>query len=347
MALAGRRRVRVARGGRRRCAGSAWTPATLAPVARPIPAMRVETPGGDVVPPDLRRDGDEPAVGFDRSRLDPALLDLAARGRRRRPDAGATVATVDLDGRPAPRPRDADGALRAVAAPVDRRRRRAALGRGQGRGRRPAGAPAAADRPDLPPRRTRTGRPRRDARMRVLRRRLRRDRAGARRAGQRRDRPRPIVATARWPATARARSRGPWSSCDPGDRRRSRRLADGARRSTRSPVPGRSATGSPGGPVAGWLLVGDAAGFLDPFTGEGLHRAFVSAELGGRGRSRVAARRGRAAFAAYDRAMRAPVPGQGRASRGSSRRSWRGRRCSTTRPGGSRRATPSVRRWAS
>jgi flavin-dependent dehydrogenase len=29
----------------------------------------------------------------------------------------------------------------------------------------------------------------------------------------------------------------------------------------------------------GWLLVGDAAGFLDPFTGEGIHRALVSAEL--------------------------------------------------------------------
>ncbi|MEJ7749494.1 MAG: hypothetical protein WKF56_09330, partial [Candidatus Limnocylindrales bacterium] len=29
---------------------------------------------------------------------------------------------------------------------------------------------------------------------------------------------------------------------------------------------------------AGWFLVGDAAGFLDPFTGEGLHRALVSAE---------------------------------------------------------------------
>jgi flavin-dependent dehydrogenase len=29
----------------------------------------------------------------------------------------------------------------------------------------------------------------------------------------------------------------------------------------------------------GWLLVGDAAGFLDPFTGEGLHRALVSAEI--------------------------------------------------------------------
>ncbi len=29
----------------------------------------------------------------------------------------------------------------------------------------------------------------------------------------------------------------------------------------------------------GWLLIGDAAGFLDPFTGEGLGRAIVSAEL--------------------------------------------------------------------
>ncbi|MEZ0240284.1 MAG: NAD(P)/FAD-dependent oxidoreductase, partial [Chloroflexota bacterium] len=29
----------------------------------------------------------------------------------------------------------------------------------------------------------------------------------------------------------------------------------------------------------GWLVVGDAAGFLDPFTGEGLHRALVSARL--------------------------------------------------------------------
>ena len=30
---------------------------------------------------------------------------------------------------------------------------------------------------------------------------------------------------------------------------------------------------------SGWLLVGDAAGFLDPLTGEGLHRALVSAAL--------------------------------------------------------------------
>jgi flavin-dependent dehydrogenase len=30
---------------------------------------------------------------------------------------------------------------------------------------------------------------------------------------------------------------------------------------------------------SGWILVGDAAGFLDPLTGEGLHRALVSASL--------------------------------------------------------------------
>jgi flavin-dependent dehydrogenase len=53
----------------------------------------------------------------------------------------------------------------------------------------------------------------------------------------------------------------------------------------------------------GWLLVGDAAGFLDPFTGEGLHRALVSAELGAA--AIEAHMRGRTgAFDAYDRAMR-------------------------------------------
>jgi flavin-dependent dehydrogenase len=51
-----------------------------------------------------------------------------------------------------------------------------------------------------------------------------------------------------------------------------------------------------------WLLVGDAAGFLDPFTGEGLHRALVSAELAA---AAIAAHgRGRpGAFDAYERAM--------------------------------------------
>ena len=51
------------------------------------------------------------------------------------------------------------------------------------------------------------------------------------------------------------------------------------RRASRSPAPRRSAAGSTRRAGPGWLLVGDAAGFLDPFTGEGLHRALVSTEL--------------------------------------------------------------------
>ena len=56
----------------------------------------------------------------------------------------------------------------------------------------------------------------------------------------------------------------------------------------------------------GWFLVGDAVGFLDPFTGEGLHRALVSTELAAAAirasldRSTLAGR----AAAAYDRTMR-------------------------------------------
>jgi flavin-dependent dehydrogenase len=54
----------------------------------------------------------------------------------------------------------------------------------------------------------------------------------------------------------------------------------------------------------GWLLVGDAAGFLDPFTGEGLHRAVVSAQLAAEAvvESLHAARGDR--LAAYHEAMR-------------------------------------------
>jgi flavin-dependent dehydrogenase len=49
--------------------------------------------------------------------------------------------------------------------------------------------------------------------------------------------------------------------------------------------------------------VGDAAGFLDPFTGEGLHRALVSARLAAEAID--AELRGRApiGLAGYDRAM--------------------------------------------
>jgi flavin-dependent dehydrogenase len=54
---------------------------------------------------------------------------------------------------------------------------------------------------------------------------------------------------------------------------------------------------------AGWLRVGDGAGFLDPFTGEGLGRAVRSAELAADAVAGfLAARRG--ALPDYDRAMR-------------------------------------------
>ena len=55
----------------------------------------------------------------------------------------------------------------------------------------------------------------------------------------------------------------------------------------------------------GWLVVGDAAGFLDPFTGEGLHRALVSARLAATAID--GSLRGRApdGLLPYERAMRA------------------------------------------
>ena len=53
-----------------------------------------------------------------------------------------------------------------------------------------------------------------------------------------------------------------------------------------------------------WLLVGDAAGFLDPFTGEGLHRALVSARLAAAAIDRHLGG-DPDALPAYDRAMRA------------------------------------------
>jgi flavin-dependent dehydrogenase len=53
-----------------------------------------------------------------------------------------------------------------------------------------------------------------------------------------------------------------------------------------------------------WLLVGDAAGFLDPFTGEGVHRAIVSAQLAAATVAGVLAGRARAHLSDYDVAMR-------------------------------------------
>jgi len=53
----------------------------------------------------------------------------------------------------------------------------------------------------------------------------------------------------------------------------------------------------------GWLLVGDAIEFIDPLTGEGLHRALVTAELGAHAIDRWLSR-DRMALADYDRQVR-------------------------------------------
>ena len=89
-------------------------------------------------------------------------------------------------------------------------------------------------------------------------------------------------------------------------------VASGSPRPTPSPARARSGSRVSRRAGAGWLVVGDAAGFLDPFTGEGLHRALVSARLAS---SAIDAylRGGPGATASrpYERAMRRPVREQG------------------------------------
>jgi len=61
---------------------------------------------------------------------------------------------------------------------------------------------------------------------------------------------------------------------------------------------------------SGWLLVGDAAGFLDPFTGEGLHRAIVSAELAADAVAQALSAGRPDPLLAYDRAIEASFGGK-------------------------------------
>lgn len=284
------------------------TTTDLAEVARPIPAMRVETARGTRFRLTYGDDGSltSPAVGLDRSRLDPLLL---ARART----AGAivrqtsTVREAALDQTPA-RLELADGSVVeadvvvgadglhsvvARAAGVDRPAR---LGSRTGLTFHVSEPPGARDRP-------------RDARMILFedgyvglapvpggrvnvgivlggrwRARLHQDGAAAVVAEVLRAIP-PATEDddpVDWTTVAGA----PGAICDE---------IEGA-----APVGHRVARRS--GP--NWLLAGDAAGFLDPFTGEGLHRALVSAELAASAIQRHLA--GEAdALAAYDRTMRA------------------------------------------
>jgi flavin-dependent dehydrogenase len=243
------------------------------------------------------------AVGFDRSRLDPALLDHA-RSQGATVRTGATVQAIDL----------ARGELtvRDTAGATSRLRARIIVGADGIRSM--VARTAGVARPAwLGPRIGLTyhlddaaGAPVRDARMRLI--------AdgyvgiapvpGARvnvgivlgrswRAGLRRD---GAAAT----ATSIVAGIPPLED-DPGTWRAGRRCDEvegawpiGHRVTTRA---GQGSDGR-----VAWLLVGDAAGFLDPFTGEGLHRALVSAELASRA-ILASDRDPRGALGAYERAM--------------------------------------------
>jgi flavin-dependent dehydrogenase len=275
--------------------------ATLAGVTRSIPAMRVETSSGTTFRLTYGADaGGPPAVGFDRSRLDPALLDRATcAGAEVRRGWQVTGATLDAG---ALETRDADGRMVRL---------RASVVVGADGPRSIVARAAGVDRPvRLGPRVGLTyhladpgpDRPR-DARMRTL------DDGyvgiapvpgGRVNVG--------IVLGRSWRAALAAEGARaivdrivaaiPPGEDDPAEWRHGEPTDHVAgawplgHRVTRRSGPG-------------WLLVGDAAGFLDPFTGEGLHRALVSTELAAAaiGAARRHPQRARAAFDAYDRAM--------------------------------------------
>lgn len=275
--------------------------AILAAVARPIPAMRVETRTGTTFRLTYGADaGGEPAVGFDRSRLDPALLELAgAAGAEIRRGWHVTGADLD-DGLLEARGPDGRGTTIAARIIVGADGPHSVIARAA-RVARPARLDPRVGLtyhlPDPDP----TGC--RDARMHVLR-----DGyvgiapvAGGRiNIG--------IVLGRTWrPTLVRDGTRAVADSIvagippiddDPADWRHGEPTDATA---GASPL-GHRVTRRAG---PGWMLVGDAAGFLDPFTGEGLHRALVSSELAAAAIS--AHLRGRTgatdAFDAYERAM--------------------------------------------
>jgi flavin-dependent dehydrogenase len=241
----------------------------LSTVARPIPRLWVESPGGSRLALSYGHllPGDPTAIGFDRSRLDPLLLDHAAAAGARvlrgaafqglsRTDAGWAV-TIRTG-----------AAVRTIAT-------RVVVG-ADGVGSRVARSLGVA-RPAILPRVGLTfhvpGDPGiADGRMAVLRGAY----CGLAPVPGGRVNVGIVLAAASW---------------------RDLLARDGARAATdavlrqawhegpREPLDHIAGIAPIGQRVArragpGWLLVGDAAGFLDPFTGEGLHRALVSARLG-------------------------------------------------------------------
>ncbi len=283
---------------------------TLGRVARPIPAMRVELPDAARTSFRLTYGAEtthEPAVGFDRSGLDPALLDHAgACGVDIRRGVAASEVTLPdhrqeaaVLAEPAGDPESSEEISARIVVGADGPRSIVAGAAGMIR------APVLQGRVGLTWHVTdEPGDPVREARMVVLpgsaycglapvpggrvnvgivlagrswRERLQADGAAA--VGQA-----VLAAIPRLDGSAEAWREGAATDAIAGS----------------SPLGSRVERRA--GP--GWLVVGDAAGFLDPFTGEGLHRALVSARLAAEVID--AELRGRApagGLAAYDAAM--------------------------------------------
>ncbi|MET1232813.1 MAG: NAD(P)/FAD-dependent oxidoreductase [Candidatus Limnocylindrales bacterium] len=272
--------------------------ATLGAVVRPIPAMRVETPGGTTFRLTYGTEtGGDPPVGFDRSSLDPALLGVA---REAGADVrlGCTVTALDPasgkielrgpGGTPGQLQADvvvgADG-LRSIVASTTGVTRPSRLGPRIGLSYHLRDPEAGVER---------------DARMRVL------DDgyvgiapvAGGRvNIG--------IVLGRTWRGElvrrgATAVAETIVDAIPPTEADTAAWRTAGRTDAIVGAMPLGHRVTRRAGPK--WLLVGDAAGFLDPFTGEGLHRALISAELAA---AAIHARAlgHRRAFQAYERAM--------------------------------------------
>lgn len=253
----------------------------LSTIARPVPAMRVETPGGVSFRFTYGDDGSlsAPAVGLDRAMLDPALLGLAiAAGVEVR--RGITVTGVKPSdhagglfelGTSLPDGPDETHLARVIVG-ADGIRSKVASSVGVARPPRFVSRTAltyhlADSAPDVP----------RDARMRIL------DDGYIGIAPVPRGRVNiGIVLGNSWRSALRTEGASqlatrivqatPASDRDPADWRFGERCDE---------LVGAAPVGHRVTKLAGdcWFLVGDAAGFLDPFTGEGIHRALVSAEL--------------------------------------------------------------------
>ncbi len=277
---------------------------TIARVARAIPAMRVATPRGTCIRLTYGADtGGAPALGFDRSALDPALVTLAA-------SAGAEVCRgVRVEDVRA----DARGAsLRARAGGADLTVRARVVVGADGPHSVVARAADAHRAVRLAPRiglsyhlRDGRGDAPVEARLEVIRdgylgiAPVPGDRVNVGIVLGRSWRPRLEQEGAAAVAGSIVRAVPPTDD----DQAPWRDAADRPVDAIAGAAPLGVRTTRRAGP--GWFLVGDAAGFLDPFSGEGLHRALVSAELTAAAIEAVIRERADPAHAAaaYDRAM--------------------------------------------